>query len=88
MQTCGTNFLLIQEADDLEIILNYREVIRIYSFSGIISFSKKKIRIFAMKLIKQRTTRLSAIIILSLSDTVFGRKASNAKIFVLHLWIL
>lgn len=42
MQTCGTNFLLIQEADDLEIILNYREVIRIYSFSGIISFSKKK----------------------------------------------
>lgn len=36
-----------------------------------------------MKL-KQWTTRLSAILLLSLSDTVFGRKASNAKIFVLH----
>lgn len=41
MQTCGTNFLLIQEADDLEIILNYREIIRICSFSRIISFNKK-----------------------------------------------
>lgn len=37
-----------------------------------------------MKLIKQWATRLSAIIILSLSDIVFGRKASNAKIFILH----
>lgn len=38
-----------------------------------------------MKLIKQWTTRLAAIIILSLSDTVFGGKASNATIFILHI---
>lgn len=42
MQTCGTNFFFIQGADDMEIILNYREIIRTYSLSGIISFSKKK----------------------------------------------